>query len=62
MKDRYHFYCYNPALENFLMENGMKPCKYVGDDIAVFKQSKKLRDLLDGYWIRHKVFKMYKES
>ena len=57
MRDRYHFYCYNPVLENYLTENGMKPCKYV-NDIAVFKKGKRLQDLLDGYWIRHKVFKI----
>ena len=57
MKDRQYFYCYNPALENFLMENGIEPCKYIGDDVAVFKKSKQLKDLLDGYWIRHEIFK-----
>lgn len=57
MRDKKYYYCHSASLENYIMENGLQPCRYVGET-AVFKKSKQLQDLLDAYWIRHKVFKM----
>lgn len=48
--------CYSIYLENYLTENGLQPIRYEGDT-AVFQYNKKLQDLLDLYWIKHKVFK-----
>lgn len=49
--------CYSIYLENYLTENGLQPIRYEGDT-AIYKKCKRLQDLLDGYWIRHKVFKV----
>lgn len=52
-----YYYCYSYYLENYLVDNGLQPVRYEGET-AIFKKCKKLQDLLDAYWIRHKVFKM----
>lgn len=57
MKDRKYYYCYSQGLEAYILEHGLQPVRYEGET-AVFKKSKQLQDLLDGYWIRHKVFKI----
>lgn len=50
------FRCYSFPLENYLIENGLKPIGYDGK-LAVFKKDKKLLKLLESYWIKHKIFK-----